>query len=110
MALEVLGYLNDSRYKAPQGLRLTDIANHLHIEHRHATGVLDALNELGWVGRLEQADAKVESAWVLLVDLTETPLAPLVAKLWLAAPSDDSQLLWDRTQLASLKVADVIKT
>jgi membrane protein len=110
LALEVLGCLKDSRYKAPQGLRLTDIANHLHIEHRHATGVLDALHELGWVGRLEQADAKVESAWVLLVDLTETPLAPLAAKLWLAAPSDTSQLLWYRTQLASLKLADVIKT
>jgi membrane protein len=110
LALEVLRCLQDSRLTAPQGLRMIDIANQLHIEHRHATGVLEALHELGWTGRLEQANPQAESSWVLLVDLAATPLAPLAARLWLAAPSDSTRLLWDQTQLSALKVADVIKT
>ena len=110
LALEVLRCLQDSRLSAPQGLRMIDIANQLHIEHRHANGVLEALHELGWAGRLEQANPQAESSWVLLVDLTVTPLAPLAARLWLAAPSDSTRVLWDQTQLSTLKVADVIKT
>jgi membrane protein len=110
LALEVLGCLQNGRLSAPQGLLVSDIANQLHIEHRHANAVLDALHELGWAGRLEQANPQVESSWVLLVDLAATPLAPLAAKLWLAGPSDATRLLWDQTQLTTLKVADVLKT
>jgi membrane protein len=110
LALELLACLREARTHSPQGLHLSDMANQLHIEHRHALQVVDALNGLGWIGRLEQPDPKSESAWVLLVDLTETPLAPLAEKLWLASATESTQLIWDRTQLTTLKVADVIKT
>jgi membrane protein len=109
LALELLACLREARTHSPQGLHLSDMAKQLHIEHRHALQVLDALNGLGWIGRLEQPDPKSESAWVLLVDLTETPLAPLAEKLWLASATESTQLIWDRTQLTTLKVADVIK-
>ncbi len=109
LSLEVLHRLNVARVNSPQGLYLSDMANHLHIEHRHALRVLDALHDLGWVGRLEQTNVKVETPWVLLVDLSATPLAPLAEKLWLAHP-DVSDVLWQKTQLGHLTVAEVIKT
>ena len=109
LALETLGLLRDARVNSPQGLRLIEMASQLKIEHRHAIRVMDALHELGWAGRIEQADAKTDSAWVLLIDLSTTPLAPLAEKLWLAHP-DEADLIWQKTQLNQLTVADVIKT
>jgi len=109
LALETLGLLRDARVNSPQGLRLIEMASQLKIEHRHAIRVMDALHELGWAGRIEQADAKTDSAWVLLIDLTTTPLAPLAEKLWLAHPSE-ADVIWQKTHLDQLTVADVIKT
>jgi membrane protein len=109
LALEVLQSLSLARLSSPQGLGITAIANELHIEQRHAQPVLEALQELNWVGRLEQASTLQESAWVLLVDMDSTPLEPLVKKLCLHA-SDTTALLWEKAQLSHLKLADVIKT
>ena len=109
LALECLSLLSQARLTSPQGLRLSEMAQQLHIEHRHALRVLDALHELGWTGRLEQANAKTEAPWVLLVDLASTPLAPLAEKLWLAHP-EAADVLWQKTQLGHLTVAEVIKT
>ncbi len=109
LALETLGLLRDARVNSPQGLRLSEMASQLKIEHRHAIRVMDALHELGWAGRIEQADAKTDSAWVLLIDLSTTPLAPLAEKLWLAHPSE-ADVIWQKTHLDQLTVADVIKT
>ena len=88
---------------------MSQLADELHIEQRHAQIVLDTLEELKWVGRLEQSNSNTESAWVLLVDMSKTQLEPLVQKLCLH-PSDATELLWQKTQLTSLKLADVIKT
>ena len=109
LALETLGLLRDARVNSPQGLRLSEMASQLKIEHRHVIRVMDALHELGWAGRIEQADAKTDSAWVLLIDVSTTPLAPLAEKLWLAHPSE-ADVIWQKTQLDQLTVADVIKT
>ena len=109
LALETLGLLRDARVNSPQGLRLIEMASQLKIEHRHAIRVMDALHELGWAGRIEQADAKTDSAWVLLIDLSTTPLAPLAEKLWLAH-AGEADVIWQKTHLDQLTVADVIKT
>jgi membrane protein len=109
LALETLGLLRDARVNSPQGLRLIEMASQMKIEHRHAIRVMDALHELGWAGRIEQADAKTDSTWVLLIDLSTTPLAPLAEKLWLAHPSE-ADVIWQKTHLDQLTVADVIKT
>lgn len=109
LALETLGLLRDARVNSPQGLRLSEMASQLKIEHRHAIRVMDALHELGWAGRIEQADAKSDSAWVLLIDLSTTPLAPLAEKLWLAH-AGEADVIWQKTHLDQLTVADVIKT
>jgi membrane protein len=86
---------------------MSQMADELHIEQRHAQNVLDTLQELKWVGRLEQSNSNTESAWVLLVDMSNTQLEPLVQKLCLH-PSEATELLWQKTQLTSLKLADVI--
>ncbi len=109
LALEVLKRLSLARITSPQGLRVSELADELHLEHRHAQFVLDALLELKWVGRLEQSTTQIESAWVLLVDLSVTQLEPLVKKLCLH-PSQATELLWQKTQLPQLMLADVIKT
>jgi membrane protein len=109
LALEVLKRLSLARITSPQGLRVSELADELHLEHRHAQFVLDALLELKWVGRLEQSNTQIESAWVLLVDLSVTQLEPLVKKLCLH-PSQATELLWQKTQLPQLMLADVIKT
>jgi membrane protein len=84
------------------------MSNELHIEQRHAQAVLDTLQELKWVGRLEQSSNQTENAWVLLVDMSATPIEPLVQKLCLH-PSDATELFWQKTQLTHLKLVDVIK-
>jgi len=109
LSLEVLRSLSLARSSSPQGLRMSQLADELHIEQRHAQLVLETLQELKWVGRLEQSNTKLESAWVLLVDMANTNLEPLVQKLCLH-PSHATDLLWQKTQLTSLKLADVIKT
>jgi membrane protein len=88
---------------------MSQLADELHIEQRHAQVVLDTLEELKWVGRLEQSSSNAENAWVLLVDMSNTQLEPLVQKLCLH-PSEATELLWQKTQLTNLKLADVIKT
>ncbi len=109
LALEVLQRLSVARMASPQGLRLSQLADELHIEQRHAQLVLDALQELNWVGRLEQSDTQIESTWVLLVEVSVTQLEPLVKKLCLH-PSEATDLLWQKTQLTRLMLADVIRT
>jgi membrane protein len=109
LALEVLRCLSLARSSSPEGLRMSQLADELHIEQRHAQIVLDTLEELKWVGRLEQSNSNSESAWVLLVDMSSTQLEPLVQKLCLH-PSEATELLWQKTQLTRLMLVDVIKT
>ena len=108
LALEILEQLALARKTSPQGLRVSQLAEVLHIEHRHAQQALDALEELKWVGKLEQSNLRLESAWVLLVDLDEVLLAPLVKRLCLLQ-TDHTAPLWTQMNLPNIKVADVIK-
>ena len=92
----------------PQGLQMSELAQTLHLEHRHTQFVLDVLLELQWVGRLEQPEAQLEATYVLLVDLRTEAIEPLFEKLCLRR-SDITGLLWQQTQIAQLKLADVVK-
>ena len=109
LALEILSQLAVARKTSPQGLRLSDMAEALHIEHRHAQQVLNALHDLKWIGVLEQSNSRLESAWVLLVDLREVSLAPLMDSLCLHQ-TENTALLWQQMHLPTIKVADVITT
>ena len=108
LALEILSQLASARKASPQGLRLSEMAEALHIEHRHAQQALDALHDLKWIGKLEQSNTRLESAWVLLVDLQEVSLEPLMDRLCLHQ-TENTALLWQQMHLPHIKVADVIK-
>ena len=108
LALEILSQLASARKASPQGLRLSEMAEALHIEHRHAQQALDALHDLKWIGKLEQSSTRLESAWVLLVDLQEVSLEPLMDRLCLHQ-TENTALLWQQMHLPHIKVADVIK-
>ena len=108
LALEILHQLMMARKNSPRGLRLSEMADALHIEHRHAQKALDALHDLKWVGKLEQTNTRLESAWVLLIDLQEVSVEPLVERLCLHQ-SENTALLWQQMHLPHIKVADVMK-
>ena len=97
-----------ARKNSPRGLRLSEMADALHIEHRHAQKALDALHDLKWVGKLEQTNTRLESAWVLLIDLQEVSVEPLVERLCLHQ-TEYTALLWQQMHLPHIKVADVMK-
>jgi len=109
LSLEILSQLAIARKLSPQGLRLSEMSDALHIEHRHAQKALNALHELKWIGKLEQPNPRLESAWVLLVDLQEVALAPLMESLCLRQ-SEITERLWQQLHLPHIKVAEVIKT
>jgi membrane protein len=108
LALEILHQLMMARKNSPRGLRLSEMADALHIEHRHAQKALDALHDLKWVGKLEQTNTRLESAWVLLIDLQEVSVEPLVERLCLHQ-TENTALLWQQMHLPHIKVADVMK-
>jgi len=109
LALEILACLSTARLTSPQGLRMSELAQTLHLEHRHTQFVLDVLLALQWVGRLEQAEPQREATWVLLVDMNELAIEPLFEKLCLSH-SATTDLLWQQTNIGQLKLADVVKT
>jgi len=109
LALEILACLSTARLTSPQGLRMSELAQTLHLEHRHTQFVLDVLLALQWVGRLEQAEPQREATWVLLVDMNVLAIEPLFEKLCLSH-SDTTDLLWQQTNIGQLKLADVVKT
>ena len=108
LALEILHQLMMARKNSPRGLRLSEMADALHIEHRHAQKALDALHDLKWVGKLEQTNTRLESAWVLLIDLQEVSVELLVERLCLHQ-TENTALLWQQMHLPHIKVADVMK-
>lgn len=109
LALEILACLSTARLTSPQGLRMSELAQTLHLEHRHTQFVLDVLLALQWVGRLEQAEPQREATWVLLVDINVLAIEPLFEKLCLSH-SATTDLLWQQTNIGQLKLADVVKT
>ena len=109
LALEILACLSTARLTSPQGLRMSELAQTLHLEHRHTQFVLDVLLALQWVGRLEQAEPQREATWVLLVDMNVLAIEPLFERLCLSH-SATTDLLWQQTNIGQLKLADVVKT
>ena len=109
LALEILACLSTARLTSPQGLRMSELAQTLHLENRHTQFVLDVLLALQWVGRLEQAELQREATWVLLVDMNVLAIEPLFEKLCLSH-SATTDLLWQQTNIGQLKLADVVKT
>jgi membrane protein len=107
LALETLSALDAVHPIPPHGLSLSELAQTLRIELRHAQRVVKVLHGLSWIGELKTLQDEAEARFVLLADLQVTPLAPLAEAL-LIAQSESSHNVWRHMGIGQLHVADVL--
>jgi membrane protein len=79
LALEVLQVLHERQGLPEKGLAMASLAQWLRVDSLQLEPVLLALQELDWVGQLQDEHAR----YVLLASPQTTPLAPLMTKLLL---------------------------
>lgn len=82
LALTLLKVLEQARHDPRRGLSVPEMAELLRVDPLQIDPVLEALQRLDWVGRLEEEG---EPRQVLLVDPADTPVLPLVERLLLGA-------------------------
>ena len=104
LAVALLRELAAVRATPRRGLTLQQLGARLRADPLRIEPLLQRLIALGWVGRLDDADAKRH---VLLCDPAGTPAAPLVDGL-LLAPSDALDSFRRRSAIDRLSVADLI--
>jgi len=104
LALVLLRELAAARLAPQRGLVPDALAERLHLDRLQIEPLLEELQRLDWVQRLDEGEA---ARLVLLVAPETTPLAPLVDSL-LLAPGPASEPFRQRTGLRALSLADVI--
>ncbi|HEY8050758.1 MAG TPA: YihY family inner membrane protein [Ramlibacter sp.] len=107
LALEVLRALAQARTREAKGLNPDQLSHALRVDPLQLEPVLDALSSLDWIGRVNEAEDRKVSRYVLLTDPSTTPLSPLVAKLLLLR-SAATERFWDRSAVPALLVKDVL--
>ena len=96
LALEVLQHLDRARGEFHKGLTISALRQALQTDNQRLEPILEALTELDWVGQLrEGGSGDYEARYLLLVDATETPLAPLMQRL-LLPQTLVTQNLWQK--------------
>lgn len=103
LALELLAELQASQAAPPPGLSEPTLAQRLRVDPRHLQPPLQALQALGWVGKLDDAQGR----WALLVDLRQRPLGELARELWLPQEAATAAV-WRTLPLQSTPVAAVL--
>lgn len=103
LALELLAELAATRTTLPPGLGAQQLARRLRVDPLQLGEPLRALQTLGWVGQLSDDEGR----WVLLVDLAQTPLAPL-ARLLLLPDRGGTEPFWHAMPLCDTAVAAVL--
>ncbi|WP_376709278.1 YihY family inner membrane protein [Comamonas sp.] len=112
LAVEVLQCLAAERNLPHKGLFVRQLSRRLRIEAAQIQPVLQSLAKLDWVGAVQPPDAyasleSTEPRYVLLVDPYTTLVGPLVQAL-LLAPSQATEPLWQRAQIQSMTLAELI--
>ena len=107
LALETLTALYRLKSQPPYGLSVIELAQTLHVELRHAQRVLDVLLSLEWVGQLRPMGESLSTRYILLIDPSDTPLAPLAHEL-LVTRQDNTRALWLHMHINKISLADVI--
>ena len=105
LALVVIEKLLAARDDGRRGLEADDIAEAIGIDPLQVDPVLDALVELDWAGRLEEAKT---ARYVLLCDPATTPAEPLIAKL-LLDPAPDLARAWKRAGFDTVRLAELLR-
>ena len=103
LALEALEQLHTARDTAPKGLSLEALAQVLRVDALQLEEPVAALVALDWLGRLDEDGER----YVLLIDPTVTPMAPLVERLLLAR-APNTERFWFESHWARLTVAQAL--
>lgn len=106
LALELLQQLRGARAPGEAqsaGKSLALLSQNLRVGDLQLEDALQTLLSLDWIGQLDEEEAR----YVLLADLSSTPLAPLVERLLLPVrPS--TQNMWKNSRWSAIYVADVL--
>jgi len=94
MALACLRLLQQARLQSEGGCDVPRLAHQLGAETWEVDQVMGLLQQLDWVGRLNEDSSP---RYVLLIDLASTQAAPLIDHL-LLADTPSSQAVWARWQ------------
>ena len=104
LTLEILSALNaQHRLLHGRGLSSEHLAHQLGVTELQLERPLDVLVELGWIGRLDEEQAR----WVLTTDLSLAPAGPLVEQL-LMPRNAQSQAVWQHAQWASASLTQLL--
>ena len=104
MAVALLRELQRARAIPPHGLTTIQLAARLRTDPLQVDPMLELLESLGWVARIDEAGAKRH---VLLCELTATPAEPLIDRL-LLAPDPRTAAFRQETGWASMSLADLL--
>lgn len=90
LALTLLRVLEGARHDERRGLSVAELAEQLRVDPLQIDPVLETLQRLDWVGRLEEDG---EPRQVLLVDVADTRIEPLVTRLLVARQPGNAAFL-----------------
>jgi membrane protein len=107
LALEVLAELNAAKASAQGGWSAAALATRLRVEPGEMQEMLAVLQQLDWVGLLAEQTDPAQARQVLLIDLTQVSVGPLVDRLLVLRTSKDDPL-WVQTGLEQLRVSQLL--
>ncbi|WP_236651176.1 YihY family inner membrane protein [Aquabacterium fontiphilum] len=107
LALAVVQALGAQREQAGRGLTADGLAERLRTDPLQIEPILAMLQDLDWVGHLDEADAGHGGRFVLLCDPAHTPVAPL-AGATLIRPDGHTQAFWARAGLDDMTLAQAM--
>ena len=104
LTLEILSALQEQhRLIQDRGLSSETLSNHLGVAELQLERGLEMLVELGWIGRLDEEEAR----WVLTTDLTRAPAARLIERL-LLPQNAQSKAVWTAAQWENTPIIELL--
>jgi len=107
LALQVLAHLQAQKTQPAKGASAHELAQQLRVAPADMATVLEVLQGLDWVGSLRDGQGPLHSRCVLLVDINETRVGPLLERLVLSRPSAQDPV-WAHTGLDQLRLVQVL--
>jgi membrane protein len=107
LALEILAELNAAKASAQGGWSAAALATRLRVEPGEMQEMLAVLQQLDWVGLLAEQTDPAQARQVLLIDLTQVGVGPLVDRLLVLRTSLDDPLCV-QTGLEQLRVSQLL--
>ena len=109
LALEVLQMLDTAKGADDRGLTLSTLRLALRVDSQRLEPVLQTLQELDWVGQLQEStDRDGQARYVLLADLGQTVLEPLMQRL-LLTPEPFTENLWKLGRWRTTSVREALQ-